>query len=301
MPVIIANDLPSKKWLEKEHIFYMQKKEANRQDIRPLKTAVVNLMPTKEETERQFLRLLSISPLQNEVCFLHMNSHKSKNTDMSHMKKFYRTPKEIMKEKFDLMIITGAPVETMPFEDVDYWAELAQLMEYTKKNVFCTLHICWGAQAGLYYHYGVEKALLNKKCFGVYPNKIMDSKSPLFWGFDEEILVPHSRHTETDTADIKKVKALKIEALSDKAGASIMSAKEGRQIFITGHLEYDVDTLDKEYRRDVAKGVPIKKPENYYKNDTPLSTWRAGASLFYNNLINMVYQRTPYDLNELEK
>ncbi len=300
MPVIIPNDLPSKKWLEAERIFFMPKDRAAHQDIRPLKCAVVNLMPTKEETEKQFLRLLSITPLQIEVSFLHMNSHKSKTTDPSHMKKFYRTPQEIMKEKFDLMIITGAPVENITFEEVDYWTELCELMQWTRNNVYCTVHICWGAQAGLYFHYRVPKYPLSKKCFGVFSHHIMDRKSPLFMGFDGEILIPHSRHTEIKMKDIVNVPELKTEAFSEEGGPAILSARGGREIYITGHIEYDADTLDKEYKRDLNKGLPISKPKNYYKNDEPVLTWRMGASLFYNNLINTVYQGTPFDLNEIK-
>lgn len=299
MPVIIPNDLPAKKWLEQEHVFFMPKSRADKQDIRPLKTAIINLMPTKEETERQFLRLLSISPLQNEVCFVQMASHVSKNTDVSHLKKFYKTPAEIKKEKFDLMIITGAPVEQMPFEEVDYWPELAELMDYAKENVFCTLFICWGAQAGLNHYYGVPKYPLNKKFFGVFSHKILDKQSPLFWGFDDEIIIPHSRHTDVTLPDVKKIKALKVE-VSGEAGPAIITARGGREVYITGHLEYDVDTLDKEYKRDLKKGLPIHKPKNYYKGAEPTSTWRAGASLFYINLINYVYQNTPYKMSDIK-
>lgn len=299
MPVIVPNDLPSKKWLERERVFFMQRSRARHQDIRPLKFAVVNLMPTKEETERQFLRLLSSSPLQIDVSFLHMNSHKSKNTDISHMKKFYKTPAQIMKEKFDLMIITGAPVEKMPFEEVDYWPELCGLMDYARENVFCTLFICWGAQAGLYHYYGVPKYETARKVFGVYEHDIVDAKSPLFWGFDKSIFIPHSRHTEILPPDVNKVKALKTEVVSKEAGPAIISARGGREIYITGHMEYDTDTLDKEYKRDLAKGLRIHKPKNYYKNDAPQSLWRTDASLFYNNLINFVYQGTPFKIEEI--
>ena len=300
MPVIIPNDLPSKKWLEQERIFFMDKDRAASQDIRPLKAAVVNLMPTKEETERQFLRLLSITPLQIDMCFLHMNTHKSKTTDMSHMKKFYKTPSEIMKDKFDLLIITGAPVETLDFPKVDYWIELCGLMAWAKSNVYCTVFVCWGAQAGLFFNYGVPKYAEPKKVFGVYEHQIMDRKSPLFWGFDDTIFIPHSRHTGIKTADVAKNGELKVEALSSEAGAGIISARGGREIYITGHLEYDVDTLDREYKRDLSKGLEISKPKNYYKNDIPQSTWRTDASLFYTNLINMVYQGTPFDLEEIQ-
>ena len=301
MPIRVQNDLPVKEILERENIFVMDEHRATHQDIRPIRIGLLNLMPLKEETELQILRSLSNTPLQVDVVFVHVASHQSKNTSTSHLNKFYVTFEEIKKEKFDGFIITGAPVEQMPFEEVDYWEELKLIMEWTKTNVTSTLHLCWGAQAGLYYHYGIDKVQLDEKLFGVFRHRVLNRKIPLVRGFDDVFLAPHSRHTDVPIEKISADERLMILAESEKAGAFLTMAEDGRQIFVMGHPEYDRVTLDKEYKRDKEKGLPIKMPENYYENDDdtkkPLLTWRATANNLYTNWLNYyVYQVTPYDM-----
>lgn len=306
MPIKIPNNLPAVNILAKENIFVMNEARALSQDIRPLKFVIVNLMPTKIETETQLLRLLSNTPLQMEVTLLKMDSYVSKNISEEHMENFYKTFNDIKDEKFDGLIITGAPVETLEFEKVDYWKELTEILEWSKKHVFSTLYICWGAQAGLYYHYGIKKYPLNEKLFGIYPLKLDDSNIALFRGFDEIFYMPQSRHTEVKEEDINKVQELEILAKSPEAGVSIVRTKDKRRIFVTGHMEYDRMTLASEYERDVRLGKEISVPFNYYPEDdpkkTPLFKWRGHANLFFINWINHhVYQETPYNLDELEE
>lgn len=306
MPIKIPNNLPAVNILAKENIFVMNEARALSQDIRPLKFVIVNLMPTKIETETQLLRLLSNTPLQMEVTLLKMDSYVSKNISEEHMENFYKTFNDIKDEKFDGLIITGAPVETLEFEKVDYWKELTEILEWSKKHVFSTLYICWGAQAGLYYHYGIKKYPLNEKLFGIYPLKLDDSNIGLFRGFDEIFYMPQSRHTELKEEDINKIEELEILAKSPEAGVSIVRTKDKRRIFVTGHMEYDRMTLASEYERDVKLGKEISVPFNYYPEDdpkkTPLFKWRGHANLFFINWINHhVYQETPYNLDELEE
>ena len=306
MPIKIQNDLPAIKILESENIFVMQEDRATTQDIRPLKIVIVNLMPTKVETETQLMRLLGNSPLQVEVELMQMQSHKSKNTSEEHLTKFYKTFDEVRHEKFDGMIVTGAPVEQMPFEEVDYWEELCEVFEWAKKNVYSTMFICWGAQAGLYYRYGIEKYELPKKLFGIYNHMILNSKHPLMRGFDDFFLVPHSRYTGIRPGDIEAVPELEILATSRKAGAAIICSKNGREFYLLGHCEYDYDTLAREYYRDVEKGLNIRMPYNYFPennvNRKPIMTWRSHGSLLYANWLNYyLYQQTPYDLEDLKK
>ena len=300
MPIKILSDLPARKVLEEENIFVMTEQRARTQDIRPLKIALVNLMPTKTATETQILRLLGNTPLQVEISLVHMENHKTKNTRADHLERFYIPSKEVLKRKFDGMIITGAPVEQLPFEKVDYWKDLTRIMDYAAENVFCTLYICWGAQAGLYYHYGIQKYDLDKKLFGIFKHKRMTRAEPLLRGFDDEFPSPQSRHTEVRSADIKGCSDLTVLAESDEAGILLVKSKNNRQIFMTGHLEYDTDTLALEYTRDKDKGLPIEVPCNYFPGDnpgnTPVSTWRSHAHLFYSNWLNYyVYQETPYE------
>ena len=305
MPIKIPNNLPAVNILAKENIFVMNEARALSQDIRPLKFVIVNLMPTKIETETQLLRLLSNTPLQMEITLLKMNSYTSKNISEEHMKNFYKTFDDIKNEKFDGLIITGAPVETLEFEKVDYWKELTEILKWSNKHVFSTLYICWGAQAGLYYHYGIKKYPLKEKLFGIYPLKLNDSSIALFRGFDEIFYIPQSRHTEVREEDINKIEELEILAKSPEAGVSIIRTKDKRKIFITGHMEYDRMTLANEYNRDIKLGKKIEVPFNYYPENNPekipLFTWRGHANLFFINWVNHhVYQETPYDLNELE-
>ena len=306
MPIKIPNNLPAVNILAKENIFVMNEARALSQDIRPLKFVIVNLMPTKIETETQLLRLLSNTPLQMEVTLLKMDSYVSKNISEEHMENFYKTFNDIKDEKFDGLIITGAPVETLEFEKVDYWKELTEILKWSNKHVFSTLYICWGAQAGLYYHYGIKKYPLNEKLFGIYPLKLDDSNIGLFRGFDEIFYMPQSRHTEVKEEDINKIEELEILAKSPEAGVSIVRTKDKRRIFVTGHMEYDRMTLASEYERDVKLGKEISVPFNYYPEDdpkkTPLFKWRGHANLFFINWINHhVYQETPYNLDELEE
>ena len=307
MPIKIPNNLPAVDILAKENIFVMKESRALSQDIRPLKFVIVNLMPTKIETETQLLRLISNTSLQIEVTLLKMDTYKSKNVSEEHMETFYKTFDDIKDERFDGMIITGAPIETLDFEDVIYWEEIMKIMEWSKKHVFSVLHICWGAQAGLYYHYGIKKYQLNKKIFGIFPIKLEEryENNELFRGFDEIFNMPHSRHTKIEESDILKETELEILAKSDEAGVSIIRSKDKRKIFLTGHLEYDRFTLAKEYERDISQNKKIDVPFNYYpENDPtkkPVFNWKAHANLLFVNWINhYVYQETPYNLEELE-
>lgn len=304
MPIRIDNELPAKQSLEIENIFVMSNMRADTQDIRPLNIIILNLMPTKIETETQLLRLLSNTPLQVNVEFLQVSTHVAKNTSKSHMDKFYYTFSQIKDKKYDGMIITGAPVEHLEFEKVDYWDELCQIMEWSKDHVYSTFHICWGAQAGLYYHYGIQKHKLNKKMFGVFPHRSLDVTHPLMRGLDDEYYVPHSRHTEVLRQDIAQVKDLQIISYSDMAGVHIVSDMDCRMFFVTGHSEYDRDTLAKEYFRDKAKGLDIDKPYHYFPHDdenlVPIVSWKSSASIIFSNWLNyFVYQKTPYDLSTL--
>ncbi|MBI9047251.1 MAG: homoserine O-succinyltransferase [Anaerolineaceae bacterium] len=305
MPVRIAEHLPAKGILESENIFVMGVERASHQDIRPLKIVIMNIMPTKIFTETQLLRVIGNTSLQVDVTFLHPISHHSKNTPHEHLESFYNTFDEIKNQRFDGMIITGAPVELLPFEDVDYWEELTQIMEWARKNVFSTFHICWGAQAGMYHFYGIPKYPLPRKMFGVFAHTINQQHIKLLRGFDDIVYAPHSRYTEVRREDIEKCPELDILVESEQAGVYIAASKDGRQIFATGHSEYDPLTLKAEYDRDVAKGLDIQVPRNYYPNDdpnaSPLVTWRAHANLLFSNWLNYyVYQETPFDLNELQ-
>lgn len=304
MPIKIDDQLPARHNLELENIFVMPEKRAQMQDIRPLRIIILNLMPTKQETETQLLRLLSNSPIQIEVELLQTATHKAKNESAEHMLKFYKTFDDVKDERFDGMIITGAPVENMEFEEVDYWEELCRIMDWSQTNVYSTFHICWGAQAGLYYHYGVPKHPLKEKMFGVFAHRPLDIYHPLLRGFDDTFYVPHSRHTETRREDIALVKDLQILSYSDMAGVHLISDMQCRNFFATGHSEYDRDTLAREYFRDVQRGLNPKIPYNYFPDDdpqrTPPMTWRITASLLFSNWLNyFVYQRTPYDLSRL--
>ena len=305
MPIRIPNDLPAVKTLNEENIFVMTETRAITQDIRPLKILLLNLMPKKIETETQLSRLLGNSPLQVELELIHTKSHKSKNTPAEHLLAFYKTFEDVKHRTFDGLIITGAPVENMPFEEVEYWDELCEIMEWSKTHVHSTFHICWGAQAGLYYHFGIDKKPLDKKMFGVFKHKADYKKSILFRGFDDEFMVPHSRHTTVDIEDVKKVPEIKILASSEEAGVYAMATAEGKQIFITGHSEYDANTLANEYFRDLNEGKPIEIPKNYFPDDNPenepVVTWRSHANLLYSNWLNyFVYQTTPYDIEQIK-
>lgn len=300
MPIKIPDNLPTAKILQKENIFVMSEDRAYHQDIRPLKIVLLNLMPTKIVTETQILRLLGNSPLQVEITLLHPQTHHSQNTPQEYLVKFYRTFQEIKREKFDGMIITGAPVEQLAYEEVDFWEEMKRIMEWSKSNVFSTMHICWGAMAGLYYHYGIPKYQLKEKSFGVFPHHVNREYVKLLRGFDDEFYVPHSRHTEIRHEDVEKVPELEILAESAEAGVYLVASCDGRQIFVTGHLEYDPLTLKEEYERDLQKELPIKLPVNYFPDDDhlhkPLVRWRSHANLLYMNWLNYyVYQETPYN------
>lgn len=305
MPIKIPNELPATKTLTEENIFVMTETRAITQDIRPLKIVVVNLMPTKIDTETQLSRLLGNTPLQVELTLVNMKTHHSKNTSEEHLLEFYKYFDEIKYNYYDGMIITGAPVEHLEFEEVEYWDELCEIMEWSKTHVHSTFHICWGAQAGLYYHFGVKKYKLNKKMFGIFPHTTDYKKSILFRGFDDVFMVPHSRHTEVRREDIEKIPQIKILASSEESGIYAMSTENGKQIFITGHSEYDAETLNKEYKRDVSQGKPIEIPKNYFPNDDPtkppIVSWRAHANLLYSNWLNyFVYQTTPYDITQIK-
>lgn len=304
MPIRIPDSLPATSILENENIFVMTEFRAFHQDIRPLKLLILNLMPTKIVTETQLLRKLSNSPLQVEVELLHTSSHISQNTDADHLSSFYTTFDRIKDKKYDGMIITGAPVENLDFSDVDYWNELCEIMEWSKSHVHSTLHICWGAQAGLFYHYGVPKYALDKKLFGIFPHTALKKQSPLFRGFDDVFYVPHSRYTENHAEDILVRPELELLAVSDQAGVFAVKSRDNRHFFITGHPEYDPDTLANEYFRDINKGLDIQVPANYFPDDDPknppLVRWRSTAQLFYTNWLNYyVYQTTPYDIRDI--
>lgn len=306
MPIRIPNDLPATEVLKQENIFVMTHTRAVTQDIRPLEIMVLNLMPTKIVTETQLTRLLGNTPLQVHLELMHTSSHRPKNVAQEHLLTFYKTFDEIKDRKFDGMVITGAPVELMDFEDVDYWEELCQIMEWSKTHVHSTFHICWGAQAGLYYHYGIGKQELPQKLFGVFPHKADYKRAILLRGFDDTFYVPHSRHTTVRREDIEAVPELKILASSEEAGVYAVMNKEGHQIFITGHAEYDPLTLETEYLRDKKQGRPISVPENYYPDDDdtrePIVRWRGHANLLFSNWLNyFVYQTTPYDIMNVGK
>ena len=305
MPIKIPNALPAVKVLEQENIFVMTEKRAMTQDIRPLKILLLNLMPKKIDTETQLSRLLGNTPLQIELELIHTGTHVSQNTAEEHMLAFYKTFDEVRQNKYDGLIITGAPVELMEFEEVDYWDELCSIMEWSKTNVHSTFHICWGAQAGLYYHFGIRKYELPAKMFGVFEHRVDAKNSILMRGFDDKFMIPHSRHTTVLREDIEKVPGLRILASSDEAGVYAISTKGGRQVFIMGHSEYDAETLQNEYRRDVAAGKPIEVPKHYYPDDDPTKepvvSWRAHANLLYSNWLNyFVYQSTPYDVTAID-
>ena len=304
MPIRIPNDLPAAAALQQENIFVMPQDRALRQDIRPLEIVLLNLMPTKIATETQLSRLLGNTPLQVNLELMHTTSHTSKNTSQEHLLSFYKSFEELKHRKFDGMVITGAPVELMEFEEVDYWEELKEIMEWSKHNVHSTFHICWGAQAGLYYHYGIGKQKLPEKLFGIFPHKADYKRSILLRGFDDIFWVPHSRHTTISREDVEAVPELKILASSEKAGIYAIATKGGRQIFVTGHSEYDPETLKTEYLRDKNLGLPIRVPENYFPNDDetqdPIVRWRGHANLLFSNWLNyFVYQTTPYDIMEI--
>lgn len=300
MPLKIPDKLPAREVLEKENIFIMQESRALSQDIRPLKIGILNLMPTKMATEVQFLRLLGNTPLQIDISLLHSKTYESKNVSSEYLNTFYKTFDDIRHERFDGFIITGAPIEHLEFEEVAYWQELTEIMEWTKTNVTSTVHICWGAQAGLYYHYGVKKYPIDKKMFGVFKHSINRKDLALTRGFDDEFYVPHSRHTEVRREDIEKVHSLEIISESKESGVYMVVSNDGKEVYLTGHSEYDADTLKSEYDRDVKAGKEIDIPINYYPDDNPSKEpkliWRGHASLLFSNWLNYVYQETPYEL-----
>jgi homoserine O-succinyltransferase len=305
MPITVPEGLPAAEELEKENIFIMDASRAIHQDIRPLQILVLNLMPVKTDTEIQLLRLLSNSPLQLEVEFLRMASHVAKNTPLEYLLKYYKNFNEVKNNRYDGMIITGAPVEKLKFEQVDYWQELCKVMDWSRQNVYSALHICWGAQAALYHHYGIPKYNLPEKLSGVYEHRILYPAHPLIRGFDDYFWAPHSRYTEVRKKDIDKVQGLDVLAVSKRAGVYLAASRNGRQVFVTGHCEYDRSTLSKEYFRDLKKGIPVNIPENYFKDGNPDKVpsfrWRGHASLLFSNWLNYyVYQRTPYDLSDLQ-
>lgn len=304
MPLIIPNELPAAEALQRENIFTMDQGRAMTQDIRPLKIVIVNLMPTKIATETQLARVLANSPLQVEMTLVQMDSHDSTHISQEHMDAFYKTLDEIKNEYFDGMILTGAPVEQMPYEQVDYWKELCEIFEFSRTNVYSNMFICWGAQAALYYYYGIDKYLLDEKVFGVFEHKVTRPHNPMVRGFDSLFYAPHSRHTEVKKEDILKHPELRILAESEEVGPHIVSTENGRQIFVLGHQEYDEDTLAGEYFRDIKKGLDIKVPANYFRDDDPekevLFRWRAHANLLFSNWLNYyVYQATPYNIGEI--
>ncbi|MCQ2455194.1 MAG: homoserine O-succinyltransferase [Clostridia bacterium] len=306
MPIKIPNDLPAVKTLAEENIFVMTEKRAITQDIRPLKIVLLNLMPKKIETETQISRILGNTPLQIELTLIHTRSHLSQNVSKEHLLSFYKTFNDIKDEKFDGMIITGAPVENLRFEEVDYWQELCEIMEWSKKNVHSTMHICWGAQAGLYYHFGINKYELPEKLFGIFAHSCDYPKSMLLRGFDRVFYAPHSRYTYVKREEVEAVKDLKILASSPEAGVHIIAKNGGRQFFVMGHSEYDPLTLDSEYKRDISAGIKTDIPKNYYfdnnPNNEPIVNWRAHGNLLFTNWLNyFVYQSTPFDLDALEE
>ena len=302
MPVNIPRALPARRTLEAENVFVMSEHRAGRQDIRPLRIAIANLMPTKVDTETQLLRLLGNTPIQVEITLIHMESHESRHTSGEHLEAFYATFDQVRDQKFDGLVITGAPIELLEFEDVDYWPELCQVMDWSLDHVFSTMHVCWGAQAGLYRHYGVNKYPVGEKVFGVFQHHVLDPHSRLLSGFDEVFPAPHSRHTEVRAGEIEAVDGLDLLAVSDDAGVYLAASADGRRVFVTGHPEYERYTLATEYERDVDRGLPIAVPRNYYPDDDPTRpptvTWRSHAFLLYANWLNYcVYQRTPFDLS----
>jgi homoserine O-succinyltransferase len=303
MPIKIPVNLPAYDALSKENVFVMTESRAASQDIRPLKVAILNLMPTTVDTDTQLLRLVSNTPLQVDITLIRMGGHEAHHAPPGHLDRFYVSSQDAMKERFDGLIVTGAPVETLPFEEVDYWNDLAALLDYSRGNVWSTLHICWGAQAGLYRHYGIPKHPLTQKLFGIYSHAVASHDTTLFRGFDDEFLAPQSRHTQSDAAAIARVPALAIQSQTVEGGVFIATARDGREIYVSGHLEYDRWTLHREYTRDRDKGLDIKVPVNYYPKDDPalfpLVRWRAHAHLFFSNWLNYVYQETPYCLAEL--
>ena len=305
MPLTLPDRLPAIELLKQENIFVMDTTRASSQDIRPLRIAVLNLMPLKITTETDLVRLLSNSPLQIELSFMKVKSHTSKNTPVEHMKAFYTDFEEMRHHKYDGFIITGAPVEHMEFEEVGYWEEMVEIFDWARHNVTSTLYICWAAQAGLYHHYGIPKYPLEKKMFGIFKHRVNNPELPLFRGFDDEFYIPHSRHTEVRREDMERCFALDILAESDESGVSVVMARGGREIFLTGHSEYSPLTLDTEYKRDLGKGLPIEMPKHYYRGDDPsqppVVTWRGHANLLFNNWLNYyVYQATPYRLEDIE-
>ena len=304
MPIRIPAGLPARDVLENEYIFVMDEQRAVKQDIRPLKIAILNLMPTKIVTETQLIRLLSNTPLQIELTLLQTASHRPTKTSAEHMETFYKNFSDVREGRFDGLVITGAPVENLPFEEVDYWHELCAIMEWSRRNVYSTLHICWAAQAGLYYHHHIDKHPVDKKVFGIFSHRCTDLRHPLLRGFDEEFLAPHSRHTEVKLEDVQACKSLDVLATSEEAGLYIAATHDCRRVYVTGHSEYDADTLALEYFRDVSRGLPIDLPRRYFPNDdptqTPKNVWRSHANLLFSNWLNYsVYQRTPFDLSEL--
>lgn len=303
MPIRIQSDLPAREQLENENIFVMDETRAIHQDIRPLKVCILNLMPLKEDTELQLLRSFSNTPLQIDLTFLMVKSHIPQNTSVNHLNRFYTSFEEIKDQKFDGMIITGAPVEQMPFEEVDYWDEVCRIMDWADTNVTSTMYLCWGAQAGLYHYYGIDKVALPEKLFGIYRHRVLHRRTPLVRGFDDEFYAPHSRHTTNRTEDIENCSELTVLAKSDEAGVLLVKSNDDKRIFVMGHPEYDRYTLDKEYKRDVSKGLDIHLPVNYYPDNDPekkpLLLWRAHANALYSNWLNYyVYQVTPYDLDK---
>ncbi|MDE6622436.1 MAG: homoserine O-succinyltransferase [Lachnospiraceae bacterium] len=300
MPIKVQSDLPAKEILEYENIFVMDENRALHQDIRPLQVCILNLMPVKQDTELQLLRALSNTPLQVDVTFLMVTSHVSLNTSANHLNRFYTTIEQIQEKRFDGLIITGAPVEDIAFEEVDYWQEVCAIMDWAEGHVTSTLHICWGAQAGFYHYYGIQKHMLSEKLFGIYSHKVQNRKVPLVRGFDDYFLAPHSRHTETSAVDIHNCDRITVLAESKEAGVFLAYAENGRKVFVNGHPEYDRYTLDAEYKRDVGKGLPIHIPRNYYPDDDPSQKpnlqWRAHSNNLYTNWLNYyVYQATPYE------
>lgn len=305
MPLRLPDKLPAIDLLKKENIFVMGESRAHTQDIRTLRIVVLNLMPMKVTTETDLVRLLSNTPLQLEIYFMKLKSHTPKNTPIEHMMMFYKDSHELMRQKFDGMIVTGAPIETLPFEQVDYWSEIVEILDWARTNVQSTLYLCWGAMAALYHFYGVPKYQLAKKKFGVFPTRPADPLLPIFRGFDDIFFMPHSRHTEVRQADIDRVPSLRTIATSDEAGVSIVMSRNGREFFILGHLEYAPNTLDNEYHRDLGKRDDVDLPKNYYLDDDPakrpIVRWRSAANLFYSNWIDYyIYQETPYDINEIK-
>ncbi|MBR3472331.1 MAG: homoserine O-succinyltransferase [Prevotella sp.] len=305
MPLRIPDKLPAIELLKRENIFVMDEARAHSQDIRPLRIVILNLMPLKITTETDLIRLLSNTPLQLDITFMKLKSHTSKNTPIEHMMMFYRSFDDLRREKFDGMIITGAPVESIPFEEVTYWDEMKDIMDWARTHVMSTMYICWAAQAGLYYHYGIPKHPLEKKLFGIFRQQTLHRPLPIFRGFDDEFFMPHSRHATISRDDVVNNKNLTLIAEGEESGVSMVMAREGREFFITGHLEYAPDTLDKEYRRDLGKRDDVEMPQNYYRDNdarkSPMVTWRAHANLLFSNWINYyVYQTTPYNIEEIE-